>query len=227
MSYYNNQNRPYANQPSVNTKIRTVFTDDAMLTISYWNERISCKISAATLDAQGGKHYRTDGLTFALDAPRATAVSVCLGRLIQNEIESVEFDTGIDQLTHVTFSKEPESSSFKLTICKFNDTNKTDSVSLSIVFPHEEFEVSGTETIIAETELQVLIRIFSGQFISPATIIHANAMDRNRSHYQSKTYNSNGQYYNNPNAYSQQANITEVKNVDDLFGDNFDDNAPF
>lgn len=229
MSYYNNQNRPYSDQPSVNTKIRTIFTDDAMLTISYWNDMISCKLSAATLDAQGGKHYRKDGLTFALNHPRAMGIASFLEKLLDREITTVEFDTGADKLTHIKFFRD-NNSNIVMTIIKYNDGSKVDSQTLSITFPYEEIKVSETENIRTESEFRCLTNIFKGVYVSSATIIHGLNMNNSRTQYhQTKTY-SNGQYYNNPNGWSnqqQQTGINQANSIDDIFGGINNDNDPF
>ncbi len=210
---YNN-NRGY-NQPSVNTIIKTVFTDDCMMRLTYWNDMISCKLSAATIDTQGGKHYRTDGLIFALHPSRALALGNVLENLISND-STVEFKTGSDQSTVVTFTKVD--GKVTMTVNKSNENGE--SQDLHFTFPTETLTVNGEE-IVLQSELASFIKILKEGSSIPTSVMHGMAMNRSKAEMRAQYAQQRTSYgYNNPDNYQSDASVHQVSNSNDIFGGN-------
>ena len=213
---YNN-NRGY-NQQSVNTIIKTVFTDDCMLRISYWNDMISCRLSAATLDTQGGKHYRTDGLIFAVHSARALALANALEGLLTVRT-SVEFTSGSS--TKVTFIKGDDNV-VTLTVAK-PDATSGEVQELSFKFPTDTLSVDGSD-IVLQSELLSFIKIIKDGPLGPMAAMHGMSMNKNKSDMRSQ-YAQRNNGYNNPNNYQDTSPVHQFTNPNDLIGGG-DDESP-
>jgi len=212
------QNNRYQNQQSVNTRIKSIFGEDAMLQLSYWNDMVSFKMCPKSLDVSGGNHYDTNGLTFAINASRACGISKCLIDMLDDKVHNIEFTTGADRATEIHISQHNQT--FTMTITK-RDVSTGAENSLTMTFPVDTIEIDGTPVNV-NTEILTLAKILNHDITAPSAVMHGLALNVSRVAAR-KQYQQNGGF-NNPNTYQQQANITQATTVSDIFGGNYDNN---